>query len=376
MIRLAYLPLHGSRRSFRRPLKVANSMKICVLGAGSLGSAIGGTLAESGREVWLINRSRAHVEAVRRDGLRMRDGNAVRAVQVKAAVDCADVGPVDLVIVLVKSYDTRAAIAGATSILGPDTVVLSLQNGVGHEDILAEYVGRERVLAGKTYVGGQVLEPGLIIAGTRGKDTIMGELDGTVTPRVRRVADAFNGAGLRTVISTNIMGTIWDKLLVNVATGALSGISGLAYGDLYQVPALRECAMAAVAEAMAVARASGVTLSFTDPEQPWRRAGEGLPADFKASILQSLERGMPTEIDYINGAVVATGARLGIPTPVNAALVACIKGIERRLVRPASARSDGSPPAPAAAGAAGSEPGDGKPTLTPIGVAFTPGRQA
>ena len=128
------------------------------------------------------------------------------------------------------------------------------------------------------------------------------------------------------------MGTIWDKLLVNVATGALSGITGLAYGPLYRVPEVEACAVAAVTEAMAVAKASGIRLSMTDPREPWVKAGDGLPADFKASMLQSLEKGSVTEIDFVNGSVVRWGARCGVPTPVNQTLVAAMKGIENHML--------------------------------------------
>ena len=124
---------------------------------------------------------------------------------------------------------------------------------------------------------------------------------------------------------------MWDKLLVNVATGALSAITRLDYGRLYAVPELRATAVAAVAEAMAVARAAGATLEFTAPEQAWNRAAEGLPPEFKASMLQSIEKGSPTEIDFVNGAVVRGGARYGVATPVNLALVACVKGIEHAI---------------------------------------------
>src|SRR6185503_10930431 len=106
--------------------------------------------------------------------------------------------------------------------------------------------------------------------------------------------------------------------------GALSGITRLSYGDLYAVPELKSTALAAVAEALAVARAAGVRLSFTEPVQAWDRAAEGLPADFKASMLQSLEKGSITEVDFVNGAVVRWGRRMNVPTPVNAALVGCI----------------------------------------------------
>ena len=307
-------------------------MRICVLGAGALGCAIGAALAEGGADVWLLNRSKAHVDAMNASGLTLVTPAGERRVRVQAATDAAAIGPVDIVIVLVKSFHTRDAIAGAKALIGGRTVVLSLQNGLGHEDILAEAVGGNRVLAGKTYVGGVLLAPGRIISGTVGKQTYIGELDGSISARVKAIAAVFNGAGLATVVSDNILGTMWDKLLVNVATGALSGITRLSYGDLYAVPELKSTALAAVAEALAVARAAGVRLSFTEPVQAWDRAAEGLPSNFKASMLQSLEKGSITEVDFVNGAVVRWGQRMNVPTPVNAALVGCIKGIERALV--------------------------------------------
>lgn len=306
-------------------------MKIAILGAGALGCAIGAALTEAGHETWLLNRSAQHVEAMRRHGLRVDDASGTRQVAVRATTQAAEAGAVDLVIVLVKSFHTEAAMRGAMALIGPDTLVLSLQNGLGHEDVLADAVGRERVLAGKTYVGGVLRAPGHIQSGVAGKATYIGELDGRITERVQAIAAAFNAAGLATTVSDNIVGTMWDKLLVNVATGAVTGITGLTYGQLYGEPLLEQTALAAVAEAMAVARAAGVRLSFTRPEQAWTLAAEGLPASFKTSMLQSLEKGSVTEIDFINGAVVRGGQRHGVPTPVNATLVACIKGIERAM---------------------------------------------
>jgi 2-dehydropantoate 2-reductase len=306
-------------------------VKIAILGAGALGCAIGATLTEGGHETWLLARSRLHVDALRRDGLQVDDANGSRRIAVRAATEPSDVGVADLVIVLVKSFHTDSAMRGALALIGPHTCVLSLQNGLGHEDILADIVGRERVLAGKTYVGGVRRGPGHIQSGVTGKATYIGELDGRLTPRVQAIADAFNSAGLVTTVSENIVGTMWDKLLVNVATGALTGITRLTYGQLYEEPLLKSTALAAVSEAIAAAQASGVRLSMTDPEQAWTLAAEGLPPAFKTSMLQSLEQGSITEVDFINGAVVRAGQRLGVPTPVNATLVACIKGIERAM---------------------------------------------
>jgi 2-dehydropantoate 2-reductase len=307
-------------------------MKIHVLGAGALGCAIGGTLAAGGCDVTLIARSREHVDAVNARGLLLRDADgSERTVQIGAVTEARGLSPADLAIVLVKSFHTEAAIEGYKSAVGAHTIVMSLQNGLGHEEVLGKAVGRERLLAGKTYVGGVFLAPGVVRAGVTGKLTLIGEPDGGVSERVQRVAAEFERAGLQTTVSDNITGTIWDKLLVNTATGALAGITRLAYGQLYAVPELEATAVAAVAEAMAVARAKGVKLSIDDPIDAWRQAGAGLGPEFKTSMLQSLEKGSVTEIDFINGAVVREGERLHVPTPVNRTLVACIKGIERGL---------------------------------------------
>jgi 2-dehydropantoate 2-reductase len=308
----------------------APAMKVCFLGAGALGSAIGGSLAEAGVDVTLVDAWREHDDAMNRHGLTLRERGADRTIKVKAATSADGLGEADLVIVLVKSFHTREAIERARSLVGPHTAVMSLQNGLGHEEILADVVGHEHVLAGKTYKGGVLLAPGHVIAGVKGKETVIGELDGRMTERVTHIADTFDRAGLAVTVSANIMGTMWDKLLINVATGALAGITRLPYGGLYAVPEVKACALAAVAEAMAVAKAAGVAISYTDPEGPWVKAAEGLPPEFKTSLLQSLEKGGPTEIDFINGSVVRWGARHGVATPVNETLVACVKGIEHR----------------------------------------------
>ena len=303
-------------------------MKICMLGAGALGCSIGGTLAAGGSDVILLDSFQTHVDAINASGLKMRVGEEERVVKVKAYSDCRGLAPVDLIIVLVKSFHTAAAITSAAPIIGKDTMVMSIQNGLGHEEILADAVGREHVLAAKTYVGGVFLEPGHIISSAKGKHTYLGELDGKLTPRLQAIVDEFNQAGLLATASTNIYGTMWDKLLVNVATGALCGITKLPYGGLYSVPEIESCALAAVAEGIAIAKANNITLTSEDPTYFWTLAAEGLPPEFKTSMLQSLEKGELTEVDFINGSVVRWGERSGIPTPVNQTLLACTRGIE------------------------------------------------
>lgn len=306
-------------------------MKIVMLGAGSLGSTIGGTLAQGGSEVYFVDQWKEHIDAINEHGLRMTDEVTEWNVKVDARTSGADIGPADLVIVLVKSFATRTAIEQLqeTNVIGPDTMVMSLQNGLGNEETIAEVIGEKNVISGKVYVGGRLISPGYVSVGIKGKHTYIGELTGEITDRIKTVCDEFNKAGLECSISENIKGLIWDKLLINVAAGALCGITRLPYGPLYEEDYIKDTAVAAIQECIDVAKAAGIVLKSEDPEYPWYAASEGLPATFKTSILQSLELNRPTEIDFINGSVVEWGKKFGIPTPVNQTLVTCIKGIEK-----------------------------------------------
>ena len=309
-------------------------MKICMLGTGSLGSTIGGTLAQGGSEVYFVDQWKDHIDAINENGLKMTDEKEDWYVKVDARTSAEGIGPVDLVIVLVKSFATKEAVSQLkeTNVIGENTLVMSLQNGLGNEETIAEVVGEANVISGKTYVGGRLLSPGYVSAGVKGKYTYIGELTGEITERIQKVCNEFNKAGLLCEVSNNIKGLIWDKLLINVAAGALCGITRLPYGPLYEEEYIKETAVAAIKEGIDVAKAAGVKLKSEDPEYPWYAASEGLPATFKTSILQSLELKRPTEIDFINGSVVEWGKKFNIPTPVNQTLVTCVKGIEKFLL--------------------------------------------
>ena len=309
-------------------------MKICMLGTGSLGSTIGGTLAQGGSEVYFVDQWKEHIDKINENGLKMTDEKEDWYVKVDARTSAEGMGPVDLVIVLVKSFATKEAVSQLkeTNVIGENTLVMSLQNGLGNEETIAEVVGEANVISGKTYVGGRLLSPGYVSAGVKGKYTYIGELTGEITDRIQAVCDEFNKAGLLCEVSDNIKGLIWDKLLINVAAGALCGITRLPYGPLYEEEYIKETAVAAIQEGIDVAKAAGVKLKSEDPEYPWYAASEGLPETFKTSILQRLELKRPTEIDFINGSVVEWGKKFGIPTPVNRTLVTCVKGIEKFLL--------------------------------------------
>lgn len=302
--------------------------KIAILGCGALGSTYGGLLTEAGYDVALVNLKTDHTDAMERGGLVFIENDQERVVPVKVFTDAAIVGPVDLIIVLVKSNFTRAAIEGAKPLIGPNTLAMSLQNGLGNEEVLEDFLGKGRVLGGKTYVGGSLIAPGKVKIGVQGKKTLIGEFDGEISERARNISALFEKAGLATEVIKDIRALTWQKLLVNVATGAICGITRLTYGPLMEMTAVQECAVAAVTEALTVAHAAGLKLEVDSPGDVLQQAVAGLPTDFKTSILQDVERGTPCEVDFINGAVVREGIKHGIPTPVNQTLVALLKGIE------------------------------------------------
>ena len=310
-------------------------MKIVMLGAGALGSTIGGTLAMGGNDVHFVDMWQEHVDLINKDGLHMTNEKEDWYVRVDARTTADTIGEADLVIVLVKSFATKQAVEQLkqTNVIGKNTLVMSLQNGLGNEETIASIIGSENVISGKTYVGGRLIQAGYISAGVQGKWTYIGELNGEITDRIQTVCNVFNDAGLLCEVSDNIKGLIWDKLLINVAAGALCGITRLPYGPLYEEDYIKDVAVAAIQEGIQVAKAAGVVLKSEDPQYPWVAASEGLPGTFKTSILQSLELKRPTEIDFINGSIVEWGKKYGIATPVNQTLVACVKGIEKYILK-------------------------------------------
>ncbi|MFZ5769751.1 MAG: ketopantoate reductase family protein [Bacillota bacterium] len=303
------------------------TLKVAVVGAGAMGSLFGGYLSAAGQEVWLVDPWVEHVRAIAERGLQIVEpGGETRLVRPRAVSRPEGVGPCDLILVFVKSYHTEQAAAGLGCLMGEDTVVLTLQNGLGNVDVLARRVPRTALLAGVTGQGANVLGPGRIHHAGTG-DTVIGELDGSVTERLRRLVGVFNEAGLPASSSSNIQGIIWGKLLVNVAINPLTAILKVRNGQLLEIPGAADIMKDAVAEAIAVATGAGVRLPFSDPwahvEEVTRRTGAN-----RSSMLQDVEAGRPTEIDVISGAVAREGARLGIPAPVNLTLTRLVKCLE------------------------------------------------
>lgn len=308
-------------------------MKTAIIGAGALGSTFGGKLALAGEEVIFMTRDPEQAEQANQHGLSFSEGaNEPQIVYPKYSADANEVGVCDLVIVLVKSFATEAAMKNYVALVGEDTSVLTLQNGVGNEEVIASVIGQEHVLSGRTYVGGVLLEKGVVKSNTTDRETIIGELNGDKTTRVEKISQMFNRAGLPCTVTDNIQGLIWDKLLINAATGPISALTHLVYGELYQQAALEKMGLQVINEGIQVAEAMGISLTPRSAMDIWRLASSGLSFDFKTSMLQSIEKKQQTEIDYTCGAIARYGEEHGQPAPVNALLTALVKGLERSIL--------------------------------------------
>jgi 2-dehydropantoate 2-reductase len=295
-------------------------MQIAVMGAGAIGSLFGALLARAGFDVTLIGRE-LHVRAIKEKGLRV-SGLEEFNVKLKAVTLPVEA---DLFLFTVKSYDTEQAARAIP--LKETTAVLTLQNGIGNEEIIASIIGSERVISGKTAYGSTLLEPGHIRYTGKG-ETVIGELDGRVTERIKKIAELFNSAGIETSIAVDINTKIWEKLIVNAGINAITAITGLRNGEILKFDELKALLRQAVEESVAVAKASGITIKEDMVERTIRVARA--TAENQSSMLQDVKRGKRTEIDAINGAIVKNGERYGISTPVNRTLTALVKGMEWR----------------------------------------------
>lgn len=301
-------------------------MRIAVVGAGAMGSLFGGLLGEAGNEVYLVDINDAHIDAVNENGLSIETDEGVRVVRLHATKDPSSVGIVDLVIIQVKTYATRVAAESALPIVARDTVVMTMQNGIGNVETVAEVVGKERTIGGVTRHGAALLAPGRIRHAVNGA-TAIGELDGRVTDRVKRLCDTFNKARLNTYVSSNIQGEIWSKAIINVPANPLCALLRLSTRELVEHECIRELMRMAEDEVVSVARAKGIELAFTNVVE--KLASDVKPGSKQiASMLQDVLNKRPTEIGSLNGVIVSEGAKLGIPTPVNKVLYLLVKAVE------------------------------------------------
>jgi len=304
------------------------TMKIAVLGAGAMGSLYGGHLAEGGHEVWLLDVWKEHVDAVNQQGLYIEGISGERYIKnIKASTNPAEIGNAELVLVFVKSTITDVAVSQNKELFGSNTIVLTLQNGLGNIEKISQYIEEKNIIAGITAHGATMLGPGRIKHAGLGKTNI-GELNGSVSSRVENIVKIFNDAKLETFLTENVLGLIWGKLLVNVGINALTAITGLKNGQLLEFSETDELLEMVVEEAYRVALAKGIKLTNDNPVEHTREVCRAT-AENRSSMLQDVTHKRKTEIDMINGAIVKEGAGLEIDTPINKALTNLISVIQK-----------------------------------------------
>ncbi len=300
-------------------------MKTVIIGAGAMGCLFGGLLTESGAEVWLVDVWQEHVDALNRKGLSYEWQGETRTIPVRATTDPASVGTADLAIIFVKSMHTPSAAETAVRLLGDRGFALTMQNGMGNADILAEAVGAHRVIAGTTAHGATLLGPGRVRHAGR-STTIIGMWDSDDAEPAEKTAAFFTGAGIETDVSTDIRAVVWNKLLVNIGINAITALTGIRNGELLDLPQTRDLAATAVEEAVAVARALEVAVADDAVERMLGVARD--TAANRSSMGQDVDHRRQTEISAINGFVVREAERLGIQVPVNRTLTTLVETMQ------------------------------------------------
>jgi len=305
-------------------------MKIAIVGCGAMGSVYAGLFASAGHEVWAIDRWAEHVEAMKKNGLRLEGKSGDRTVKVKATTDAKDAGPCDLVVLATKAMHVAPAAESVKSLLGKDTPVLSIQNGLGGPETAAGILGRERVMVG--VVGGfgaSMKGPGH--AHHNGMELVrLGEFGGPITPRLKKVEEVWSGAGFKVKVFDDIDQLIWEKLICNCAYSGPCGLMEYTIKQVLDDADMSKVSAACAAEGYAVARKKGVKLDFSDPVAYVRDFGAKIP-NSRPSVLLDLMAKRKSEIGVINGSIPRVGKQVGVAAPVNETVTALVKAREAKL---------------------------------------------
>lgn len=328
-------------------------MKIAVIGAGSMGCMLGVYLQEGGADVLLTVRRKELMDVLNNKGLSVRmyegDGSSVMNVKVRAAIDLSAEGEMDALLVMVKGPDTKAAMEGAKSLIGKDTKVITLQNGIGNVDIIKGFVPEDRIYYGCVNMSGTMDSPGVISGGLFGDNNVF---IGSVVRAAeqKRFGEEFcsilRNGGLTALYTDDIDKEVWYKLLMNVAVNASCGLVRLRGGEAGEDQQFMLLAMDMVKEAIAVAHAMGVELDlgyFIAEILPTARKSSG--KHYPSMAHDMMVTKVATEIDFINGAVERMGSSVGVPTPVNTTISRLVRVIQNNYDRQYMPKTSGSRPA-------------------------------
>jgi 2-dehydropantoate 2-reductase len=291
------------------------AMKIAVVGAGGVGASFGAMLAEAGHEVTLLARG-AHLEAIRANGLTVERAGAQATLQLAASDKASDLGIADVVLFAVKLWSTEEAGEAARPLVGPDTMVLVLQNGVDGIARLSPILGPDRVVGGVAQISAVIARPGHVVHRSPFARVIAGEPAGGMSERIRRFIEACNAAGLEARASENIQVDLWTKFVFIVGLSGATALMRAPVGPIREDDETRAFLLRLFEECTAVGRAEGIDLPADQGERVLSFASD-LPATMRASMLDDLERGGRIEMPWLSGHVVALGERHGIDTPAN-----------------------------------------------------------
>jgi 2-dehydropantoate 2-reductase len=301
-------------------------VRVCIIGCGAVGSLFAANLAQlEDVDVWAYDLDQAHVDAVNADGLRLTGAGDVVG-RLRATSDASELPECDFGIVATKAMHTDAAISASAHAFRIGSVA-SVQNGLGNEDALAHHVSR--VIRGTTFPAGKILSPGVVQWDVKG-DTTLGPFEPSPASaeEIERLADACTRAGLPTHSVADARPAQWRKVIFNSATNPVGALTGLTHGRVCERPDLRALVGGLVDEGKAVAAAQGIELDADPEEMIDQSARPDVAYDHKASMLQDVEARRATEIEFLNGGIAAFGRELGVPTPLNSAITALVKGLE------------------------------------------------
>lgn len=310
-------------------------MKICIVGPGALGCLFAAILAKAGHQVWLLDHRAERAGLIDTQGICLHDRQGRRVVPVRATANPALIGLVPLAFLCVKSDAAPGAARNLSPILGPDSLLIALQNGIAHHRLLADIV--PSLALGITAQGATLLGPGVVRHGGGGPTKVgfLADVGERARQRLQEAVALLNGAGIETTFCSDILAVAWQKLIVNAGINAVTALENCANGELLMRPAALATLKAAVQEAAQVALAAGITVAV-DPVAMTLDVCRGTAANI-SSMLQDIRRQRPTEVEAINGAIVRQAAIFGISVPTNQALLAGVKALESELaLRPVS----------------------------------------